>query len=97
MTTEMEAEIRASWDAVEDAACRAFLAGQDADYAHHVIPVTIEEGADISVCRTNLHRFAATCRTHTGLAGSGSNWDFSLVETGEGWVVTAVARHSIAD
>lgn len=68
-----------------------------ADHSYIAIPVTIEEGSDLSVCRQNLYRFAQALRTHTGLAGSGSNWDFTLIETEAGAFVFANGRHSIAD
>jgi hypothetical protein len=68
-----------------------------ADLSSTAIPVTIEEGADMAVCKRNLARFAAALKTHNGFAGSGSTWSLDLIERPEGVFVLAAARHSISD
>lgn len=67
-----------------------------ADHQEWVVPV---EGApeDVAVCRDNLYRFAEALRTTNGLAGYGSSYSFSMVQTAEGWVVVVDQRSSIAD
>jgi hypothetical protein len=75
----------------------AFVQDSYADLTYAAIPVTIEEGADLTVCKRNLAAFAEACRTHTGLAGSGSNFDLTLIENEGGVFVLFYERASIAD
>lgn len=67
-----------------------------ADHQEWVVPV---EGApeDVAACRDNLYRFSEALRTTNGLAGYGSSYSFSMVETKAGWVVVVDQRSSIAD
>lgn len=75
----------------------AFVQDAYADLHYAAIPVTIEEGADLTVCKRNLAAFGEACRTHTGLAGSGSNFDLTLIENEGGVFVLFYERASIAD
>lgn len=68
-----------------------------ADYSRYAIPADVPADADREVLKRNLRAFGSALRTHTGMAGSGSTWEFELVELPEGAVVIATGRHSIAD
>lgn len=68
-----------------------------ADNTDYIVPVTVEEGSDLAICRANLWDFANACRTANGLAGYGSTWSMELVETPEGCFVLVDQRSSIAD
>lgn len=68
-----------------------------ADNSDFVVPVTLEEGCDIAVCKRNLWDFANACRTTNGLAGYGSSWSMELVVRPEGAFVLVDQRSSIAD
>lgn len=75
----------------------AYVQDSYADLTYGAIPVTIENGADLTVCKRNLRAFADACRTHTGMAGSGSNFDLTLMENEGGVFVLFYERASIAD
>jgi hypothetical protein len=68
-----------------------------ADYIRYAVPVVLANNADVAICQQNLHAFAEACRTHTGLAGSGSNYSATLHQTAAGAFVVIEQRASIAD
>jgi hypothetical protein len=82
---------------VKEAVHFSYIQDSWADYSEYLVPIKIEDGADLAVCRRNLAAFARSLSTHNGMAGSGSEWTFTLEEFPAGTVVRAVARHSIAD
>lgn len=91
-----EAGCRASLK-LKQAVSFSFTQESYADYTMYAVPVTVEEGADSATCMRNLARFAAACRSHTGFAGSGSNYSAELITTKAGYVVVITDRSSIAD
>lgn len=70
-----------------------------ADHTETLVPVTGElpTGAAIGACERNLATFVRRCDSHTGMAGSGTNYSASLKITPEGAFAIISGRHSIAD
>lgn len=80
---------------------RCYYVGQNSysDDQEYVIPVTVKEGTkvDLSLCGRRLSDLVRRADTHTGMAGSGSNWSAQLVSTEHGIVAVLHCRVSIAD
>lgn len=79
----------------------SFISTQEA-YADHsttIVPVEgpIPEGEMLAECRRRLSDFARRCDSHTGLAGSGTNWSADLIIRPEGAFALISGRHSICD
>jgi hypothetical protein len=68
-----------------------------ADHTRYAIPVEMEAGADVGVCRANLGRFCSALRTHNGFAGSGCTWTAELIVEPAGAFVVMDCRASISD
>ena len=68
-----------------------------ADYSTWIIPVETVEPLNADAARRNLAKIAGKLRTHNGWAGSGSTFDFTLVEEPDGCYVVMGARHSVSD
>lgn len=80
----------------------AFLYSQESysDDSITLVPVLGEvpsDAAALRVCESNLSAFVRYSDTHTGMAGSGSNYTAHLVITEHGPVAAIHCRTSIAD
>lgn len=68
-----------------------------ADHTLYAVPVEIESGANLDVCRENLRAFCWSICTHNGFAGSGCTWEAELVVDDDGAFVIFNCRASISD
>jgi hypothetical protein len=68
------------------------------DDAQFLVPVVGDLAqADLKACQQNLSEFVRYADSHTGMAGSGSNWSASLTISDLGPVAVLYCRSSIAD
>jgi hypothetical protein len=68
------------------------------DNSTYMVPVSGSlEGVDFNQANANLARFFRYADTHTGWAGSGSNWSAALVVNEKGPFVQIDCRASISD
>jgi hypothetical protein len=77
-----------------------FTSRQEAysDDTQFLVPVAGDLAqADLKACQENLSEFVRYADSHTGMAGSGSNWSASLQVSDLGPVVVIYCRSSIAD
>lgn len=68
-----------------------------ADYVTTAIPLEVTQPTDVAAARENLAQLSRRLDTHTGWAGSGTDYTFDLHAGDEGAYVILTARHSIAD